>query len=332
MRIFVLGDESGDLAAIENAFRLGEVEFLTLPARRPLSRSTSGATSSPAGRSTRRRATSSARAEARVDLTSSEFDLLLAFLRQPGQALSRGDAARRVERPGVELFRPIDRHAGRATAQEDRRGSRPARSDPLRARRRLCVLRRAFRTRAQPAGPPRPEARAEAAPVNRGEQPPPRGASGLSVSAARSGESTARRADQRRPQTLDLARRDAFDDDDDPGRVIRVRPALRATRRVKDVLDAVDQDRRLRPVDEREQPFEAQQPRPEHRAQRARQKLREGARVDRLGGAKSEGPNSRPRSGVARVRRSAASQRSGPPGTPPVRILPPRRRASAPSG
>jgi DNA-binding response OmpR family regulator len=50
----------------------------------PSSRS-SRSTSSPDGRSRRPRATSSVR---QVDLTSSEFDLL-AFVRQPGQALSR---------------------------------------------------------------------------------------------------------------------------------------------------------------------------------------------------------------------------------------------------
>ena len=89
MRIFVLGGESGDLAAIENAFRQGEIEFLSAP-------------SAPASAINERRyvfagwvldATTRDLVSAggrRVDLTSSEFDLLLAFLRQPGQALSRG--------------------------------------------------------------------------------------------------------------------------------------------------------------------------------------------------------------------------------------------------
>ncbi len=144
MRIFVLGGESGDLAAIENAFRQGEVEFLS-------------ASSAPASVAINERryvfagwvldATTRDLVSAggrKVDLTSSEFDLLLAFLRQPGQALSRGALLGALRgRPWNYFDRSIDT-SGRAPAQEDRRGSRPAHSHPLRARRRLCVVRRRF--------------------------------------------------------------------------------------------------------------------------------------------------------------------------------------------
>jgi DNA-binding response OmpR family regulator len=55
--------------------------------RKPSSRS-SDFTRSPGGRSTRQCGTYGPAGQ-RVDLTSSEFDLLIAFLRQPGQPLSR---------------------------------------------------------------------------------------------------------------------------------------------------------------------------------------------------------------------------------------------------
>ena len=88
MRIFVVGGESRDLAAIENALRLGEVEILTAAA--PI----------PAGPDQRRYAFAGWTLDAatrdladaagrRVNLTSSEFELLMAFVRQPGQPLSR---------------------------------------------------------------------------------------------------------------------------------------------------------------------------------------------------------------------------------------------------
>jgi len=89
MRILVLGGGSPDLAAIESALRLGQIEILTAESARPpeapparrwrfddwtldvVTRQCRG----PEGR--------------RADLTSSEFDLLTAFLREPGRALSR---------------------------------------------------------------------------------------------------------------------------------------------------------------------------------------------------------------------------------------------------
>jgi DNA-binding response OmpR family regulator len=85
MRILILDDADRESSAIENAIRGREAEIRRADAMRPIERLylfagwTLGETArdlvSPAGR--------------RVDLTSSEFDLLLAFVRQPGQALSR---------------------------------------------------------------------------------------------------------------------------------------------------------------------------------------------------------------------------------------------------
>ncbi len=90
MRILVLGSDSPDLAAIENAFRLGDFEILA-PGTAPLSRASPPTTYSFAGWSldavTRDLVDSAGR---RVDLTSSEYDLLMTFLRQPGRTLSRG--------------------------------------------------------------------------------------------------------------------------------------------------------------------------------------------------------------------------------------------------
>jgi hypothetical protein len=56
------------------------------------------------------------------------------------------------------------------------------------------------------------------------------------------------RADERRPQILHISRRDAFDDDDNPGFMIGVRPAWVRRRRMKDMLDAINPDRRIRPT------------------------------------------------------------------------------------
>jgi DNA-binding response OmpR family regulator len=85
MRLLVLDDASEDLAAIESAIRDHDIKIRRADAVEPIERlyvfagwtleETARDLISPAGR--------------RVDLTSSEFDLLMAFLRQPGQALSR---------------------------------------------------------------------------------------------------------------------------------------------------------------------------------------------------------------------------------------------------
>ena len=82
MQIHILEDAGQELAAIDNAIRRRDrrahavraIERLYIFAGWTLDETTRDLMS-PAGR--------------RVDLTSSEFDLLLAFVRQPGQALSR---------------------------------------------------------------------------------------------------------------------------------------------------------------------------------------------------------------------------------------------------
>jgi two-component system, OmpR family, response regulator len=85
MRILILDDAGQDSAVIEGAVRERDVEIRRADAVKPIERlylfagwtleETARDLFSPAGR--------------RVDLTSSEFDLLIAFLRQPGQPLSR---------------------------------------------------------------------------------------------------------------------------------------------------------------------------------------------------------------------------------------------------
>jgi DNA-binding response OmpR family regulator len=82
MRILILDGSDRDLAGIESAIRAGEVEFARLEPAGPLFafagwtlEETARNLVGPAGR--------------RVELTSSEFDLLMAFLREPGKVLSR---------------------------------------------------------------------------------------------------------------------------------------------------------------------------------------------------------------------------------------------------
>jgi DNA-binding response OmpR family regulator len=85
MRILILGDGGEDAAAIENAIRARDRVIRRASATEPVEglyvfagwtlEETARNLVSPSGR--------------RVDLTSSEFELLMAFLRQPGQTLSR---------------------------------------------------------------------------------------------------------------------------------------------------------------------------------------------------------------------------------------------------
>jgi two-component system, OmpR family, response regulator len=85
MRILILGDAGEELAGIESAIREREVEIRRADAIEPVERvyvfagwtleETARNLVSPSGR--------------RVNLTSSEFDLLIAFLHQPGHVLSR---------------------------------------------------------------------------------------------------------------------------------------------------------------------------------------------------------------------------------------------------
>ena len=85
MQIHILEEAGQELAAIDNAVRRRELEIRRAQAVKPIERlymfagwtldETTRDLISPTGQ--------------RVDLTSSEFDLLMAFLRHPGQPLSR---------------------------------------------------------------------------------------------------------------------------------------------------------------------------------------------------------------------------------------------------
>src|SRR6185437_3402310 len=86
MQIHILEDAGQELAAIDEATRRREAAIRRAQAIKPIDRlslfagwtldETTRDLISPAGR--------------RVDLTSSEFDLLMALIRQPSQPLSRG--------------------------------------------------------------------------------------------------------------------------------------------------------------------------------------------------------------------------------------------------
>jgi DNA-binding response OmpR family regulator len=126
MRIFVVGGEGGDLAAIENAFRQGEVEFLSTPGA-PASVAINERRYVFAGwalDATTRDLVSAG--GTRVDLTSSEFDLLRTFLRQPGQALSRGALIGALRgRPWNYFDRSIDTLVARLRKKIDAGSGRP---------------------------------------------------------------------------------------------------------------------------------------------------------------------------------------------------------------
>ena len=147
MRILVLGGDSPDMAAIESAFRLGEIEILA-----------SGTAPSPvrgAGRHSFARWTLDAMTRElvgsqgrQVDLTSSEFDLLMAFLRQPGQTLSRSALLGALRGRAWSYFdRSIDTLVARLRKKIDVDSARPL----IRSVRGVgYVFCAAFRRRARP--------------------------------------------------------------------------------------------------------------------------------------------------------------------------------------
>jgi two-component system, OmpR family, response regulator len=109
MRILVLAGDGRDASAIESALRLGEIEIVTtesfpMPAASRASRwrfagwtldAVTRQCVSPVDRP--------------VDLTSSEYDLLTAFLRQPGRTLSRNALLRELRGRAWTYFdRSID--------------------------------------------------------------------------------------------------------------------------------------------------------------------------------------------------------------------------------
>jgi DNA-binding response OmpR family regulator len=125
MRIFVVAGESRDLAAVENALRLGEVEILSAAApfaAAPDQRqyAFAGWTLDAATRDLVNQV------GLRVNLTSSEFDLLLAFVRQPGQSLSRGALLGALRGRAWSYFdRSIDTLVARLRKKIDAEPARP---------------------------------------------------------------------------------------------------------------------------------------------------------------------------------------------------------------
>jgi two-component system, OmpR family, response regulator len=122
MRILVLEDDRPDPATIGNALRFSEIEAALGP---------------PARHSTDERRYTFARwtldpatrdlfgsAGRRAELTSTEFDLLLLFLRQPGQALSRAELTRALRGRAWDYFdRTIDTLVARLRKKIDTLGA-----------------------------------------------------------------------------------------------------------------------------------------------------------------------------------------------------------------
>ncbi len=122
MQIHILEETGQELAAIDNAVRRGELEIRRAQAIKPIERlymfagwtldETVRDLIGPAGQ--------------RVDLTSSEFDLLIAFLRQPGQPLSRGALLSALRgREWTYFDRSIDTMVARLRKKLDDGSDRP---------------------------------------------------------------------------------------------------------------------------------------------------------------------------------------------------------------
>ena len=126
MRILVLAGDSPDLATIESALRLGQIEILTAEAA-----PSSGA--QPVSRWRFAKWTLDAvtrqcvgEAGGHVDLTASEYDLLTAFLRDPGRPLSRNALLRDLRGRAWTYFdRSIDTLVARLRKKIDLDPSRP---------------------------------------------------------------------------------------------------------------------------------------------------------------------------------------------------------------
>ncbi|MBV9287877.1 MAG: winged helix-turn-helix transcriptional regulator [Hyphomicrobiales bacterium] len=124
MRIVVLGAASGDLTAIEAALKRGEVEVVdsasSLSAPSEGGYIFAGWTLDVATRNLIRTE------GGRVDLTSSEFDLLMAFLREPGRPLSRAALLRALRGRAWNYFdRSIDTLVARLRKKIDADRSGP---------------------------------------------------------------------------------------------------------------------------------------------------------------------------------------------------------------
>ncbi len=91
MRIFVLGDDRPDLPAIIQALRLGQIEIVT-PAAPEIAPYQDQERYRFAGWTLEAKTRDLVdRSGRRSELTSSEFDLLVAFLRRPGESIPRAD-------------------------------------------------------------------------------------------------------------------------------------------------------------------------------------------------------------------------------------------------
>ncbi len=136
MRILILDDDNHDLVAIESALRLGEVEIHAAHDIAP-PRPASGQRSLAAPPEQRLYAFAGWTLDAtvrdlvnpaggRVDLTSSEFELLMAFIRQPGKAASRGALLAALKGRAWNYFdRSIDTLVARLRKKIDSDRARP---------------------------------------------------------------------------------------------------------------------------------------------------------------------------------------------------------------
>ena len=121
MRIFVL--DRPDPGAIANALRFGEIEVFSLEGHAPFPSIEARYifaewTLDPATRDL------ISAAGRRAALTSSEFDLLLVFLRRPGQALSRAELTRALRGRSWDYFdRTIDTLVARLRKKIDAPGA-----------------------------------------------------------------------------------------------------------------------------------------------------------------------------------------------------------------
>ncbi len=120
MQILVLDDSRPELTTIEQALRAGEIAFLAAergphaPAAEPRY-GFAGWTLDPAARDV------VDAAGLRAKLTSSEFDLLLLFLRRPGEAISRAELVRALKGRAWDYFdRSIDTLVARLRKAVDR--------------------------------------------------------------------------------------------------------------------------------------------------------------------------------------------------------------------
>ncbi len=124
MRIFVLGDGRPDMPTIINALRLGQIEVVA----------PSGALSKAASDEGRYRFAGwtfdaatrdlSDSAGQRAELTSSEFDLLLALVRRPGETVSRADLTHALRGRAWDYFdRSIDTLVARLRKKIDNPGA-----------------------------------------------------------------------------------------------------------------------------------------------------------------------------------------------------------------